>query len=389
MAKEPRILIWQPVIPKYRVPFFEGLVNLFPKHQVVVNACPEMDGSPATVVENSPPYNLNWKILRLFGRSLPIQIPTKKLEWPRAGDTVVISGHTGLLGTVIYLLISCKIKRIPIIWWGQSYTFGATDPVRIMIRKWLMNRCDMVMLYTDYGVERFVNEGFDPKKLIGLQNSIDSREIHNLMSNISPDEIDRVKENFKIPAGHNLITVSRLTEKAHLDQLLRSLKNIAQTLGQPVNLIIVGAGPEESKLKQQAADLRLEKNVIFTGAIYEEPELAPLFMMSDLFVYPGAIGLSANHAFAYGLPIVTHSNRTYHGPEFNYILDGTNGITFTQNDESSMSDAIVRALDPKMLEKLRRGVSSSTKDLTIENMQARFAQGIAAAHRNRNAYLSR
>lgn len=388
MIPAPRILVWQPVVPKYRVPFFEDLERLFPDHELVVNACTEMDDSPKTVVENRHPYNLNWKIPRFLGRALPFQIPTAKFAWPRKGDTVVVSGHTKLLGTVLYLLVRCKLKKIPIIWWGQSFTFGSTNSSRIAIRQWIMNRFDMIMLYTEYGVERYVNAGFDPSRLVALQNTIDVKEIKKVMSQTSMADIESARSKFKIPAGKNLITVSRLVEKAHLDQLIRALPSIQEQFGGPVNLICVGSGPEEESLKEQVRSTGIENNVVFTGAIYEEESLAPLFMMSSLFVYPGAIGLSANHAFAYGLPIVTHSNRDYHGPEFSYIVPGVNGTTFMQDDESAMATAIVESLDDTSLARLREGVQTTTKDMTIENMQMRFQQAITAARKNRQAYLS-
>lgn len=388
MIPTPRILVWQPVVPKYRVPFFEDLEQLFPEHELVVNACLEMDDSPKTVVENRHPYNLNWKIPRFLGRALPFQIPTKKFVWPRKGDTVVVSGHTKLLGTVLYLLVRCKLKNIPIIWWGQSFTFGSTNKHRIAIRQWLMNRFDMIMLYTEYGMKRYISAGFDPNRLVALQNTIDINEIKKVMSQTSAKEIEVARKKYEIPEGDNLITVSRLVEKAHLDQLIRALPQIQKKSHTPVNLICVGSGPEEESLKQLAQELGIDRNVIFTGAIYEEKALAPLFMMSSLFVYPGAIGLSANHAFAYGLPIVTHSNRDYHGPEFSYIVPNVNGTTFTQDDESAMVTAITDSLEKNTLNRLREGVYTTTKDMTIENMQIRFQKAVKAANKHRQAYLS-
>lgn len=386
MIPTPRILVWQPVVPKYRVPFFEDLEQHFPNHELVVNACLEMEDSPKTVVENQPPYNLNWKIPKFLGKSLPMQVPTKKFEWPRKGDTVVVCGHTKLLGTVLYLLVRCKLKKIPIIWWGQSFTFGSTKSWRIAIRQWLMNRFDMIMLYTEWGVQRYVSAGFDPNRLIALQNTVDVKEINRVMKQVTEADILAAKSKYTIPEGTNLIAVSRLVEKAHLDQLIRSMPEIQKQAQSPVNLILVGSGPVGDDLKQLVKSLDLEKSVIFTEAVYEEKSLAPLFLMSSLFVYPGAIGLSANHAFAYGLPVVTHDNYEYHGPEFSYIKQGVNGMTFNQDDEVDLVRTVCEALNSETLTKLQAGAKTSGQEMTIENMQKRFTKAIDTAHSH--AYLS-
>ena len=52
-------------------------------------------------------------------------------------------------------------------------------------------------------------------------------------------------------------------------------------------LVIVGTGPEEQNLKQQANELGIEKQVVFTGGVYEMTTLGQYFNASLVYVLAG------------------------------------------------------------------------------------------------------
>ena len=112
-------------------------------------------------------------------------------------------------------------------------------------------------------------------------------------------------------------------------------------------------------------------------------ELAPWFLSANLFVYPGAIGLSILHAFSYGLPVVTHANAANQMPEFEAMEDGKTGLVFKENDISDMVDKIVYLLDNK--DKLA-GMGQYAQELAFErysmdNMINNYCAAIEAAHK--------
>jgi glycosyltransferase involved in cell wall biosynthesis len=53
-------------------------------------------------------------------------------------------------------------------------------------------------------------------------------------------------------------------------------------------------------------------------------------MSSQVLMHPGAIGLTLLHAFAYGLPVITHNDAKKHGPEFVAFSDGETGYAFAR-----------------------------------------------------------
>ncbi|MGH8605676.1 MAG: glycosyltransferase, partial [Gammaproteobacteria bacterium] len=122
-----------------------------------------------------------------------------------------------------------------------------------------------------------------------------------------------------------------------------------------VKLVIVGDGREKAYLETLARELGEGNSVIFTGAIYDEQQLAPWMLSACLFCYPANMGLSLMHAFGYGLPVVTSNNVAQHNPEIEAFVHGVNGLFYAQGDVNDMSDKWLRIMNE---ETLRRNLSA-------------------------------
>jgi glycosyltransferase involved in cell wall biosynthesis len=107
----------------------------------------------------------------------------------------------------------------------------------------------------------------------------------------------------------------------------------------------VGTGEDLERLQRIAANLGIERNVSWLGEIYDEERLAPWFLKACCLLYPGAIGLTLLHAFAYGLPVVTHSSRRLHGPEIAALVDGENGLLFEKGNVEDLCSKVRGACD--------------------------------------------
>ena len=111
--------------------------------------------------------------------------------------------------------------------------------------------------------------------------------------------------------------------------------------GHHVQFLLIGDGPEEGRLRQQAADLGLQKNFTFVTGVtnYRQP-----ISTCDVFVLPSlqeGLGLSVLQAMAFGKPVVT-SNA---GGLCLLVRDGENGLMVNRNDPDAIAAAITRLIE--------------------------------------------
>jgi glycosyltransferase involved in cell wall biosynthesis len=107
-------------------------------------------------------------------------------------------------------------------------------------------------------------------------------------------------------------------------------------------LTIVGDGPDAERTRTTAGD-ELGRSIIMYGEAYDETRLADLYLASDLVVFPGAVGLSVNHALAYGVPVIAFERRPHgphHHPEIAYVVDGVTGHRVADYSDAALVGAL-------------------------------------------------
>ena len=105
--------------------------------------------------------------------------------------------------------------------------------------------------------------------------------------------------------------------------------------------LLVGAGAQEEKLKNFCVDLKIEKNVIFTG---ERDDIPEILSSIDIFVLPSlreGLPLTILEAMACAKPIIA----TNVGGIPEAVKDGVSGILVPPKDPESLQNAIVELLD--------------------------------------------
>jgi glycosyltransferase involved in cell wall biosynthesis len=107
-------------------------------------------------------------------------------------------------------------------------------------------------------------------------------------------------------------------------------------------LTVIGDGPDAERTRAAIGD-QLGKSIHLVGALYDEEALASYFLSADVVLFSGAVGLSVNHALAYGVPVIAHDRTPsgpHHHPEIAYVVDGVTGLRVSPFAE----DAMLRAL---------------------------------------------
>ena len=153
---------------------------------------------------------------------------------------------------------------------------------------------------------------------------------------------------------------------------LHILLEAAAGLDYPI--VIVGAGPIEHELKQQAARLKL-KNVVFLGALDDADKVA-LLTLSYALSFPShlrseAFGISLLEGAMYGKPMISCEI----GTGTTYInIDGDTGIVVPPSDPQALRVAMQRLWEnPEMARQMGRRAEMRYQELfTSEKMAANY-----------------
>ncbi|WP_303644515.1 glycosyltransferase family 4 protein [Bacteroides caecimuris] len=124
--------------------------------------------------------------------------------------------------------------------------------------------------------------------------------------------------------GLDLIVVGRLDAWRGFDIAIIALSKVIKTI-HDVHLTIVGKGADDERLKKLVAELDLQENVTFTGAVSQE-EYRRLMMKADIVLNPslkeGAVTVSFD-AMSMGKPLIavdTGGYTRYFGPEYSIVV---------------------------------------------------------------------
>jgi glycosyltransferase involved in cell wall biosynthesis len=213
-----------------------------------------------------------------------------------------------------------------------------------------LRRADRALGCCD-GVSRALVEHLrlDPARVSTLRNLVDLAQIEERSR--EPLPIERRAGSFAI------VHAARLSAQKNQALLLHAVSRLSRA-GRPVELWMLGAGPEEARLRRLAERLGLAERVRWLG-FQANPH--PFFRAADCFA------LSSDHeglpnavieSMALGTPVV--STRCPYGPE-ELIEDGVTGRLVPVGDVEALAAALGGlADDAGLLERLGRAARERT-----------------------------
>jgi glycosyltransferase involved in cell wall biosynthesis len=372
MKKKLKIGITTNIITTYRKGFYDRLFSK-PDIDVTVYCQDHMPGMNLLSIHKQYPSNV--KIIKFISAKKE-KIVWQFLPWTEIitkYDVVFVSGNPRVLSDVVLgTLLRLMGKRVVL--WTMAHSYRGnklTESIRLLWSRIFQN----IFVYTDKEVEYLKEKGFRNHYILGMNNGLDQKNIDSIVSKWTEEKITKWMELHDYQNKKIIISCARLETKNNFGLVIEALPKIVQKIP---NLLwfLIGGGDEEENLKKLASKLRVEKHIVFLGAIYEEEKLAPYFLSSLLFIHPAAIGLSLLHAFGYGIPVIVHDQIDLHGPEYAAFQNHITGKNFKFNDPDDLANVIITLLNnPNEINQMKRNVQKIAREqYNVDIMVDRFIQ---------------
>ena len=159
---------------------------------------------------------------------------------------------------------------------------------------------------------------------------------------VSEEDLTNAAQAIDMTSGeHILLYVGQINWKKNILHILEACAQLMRQ-GAPFKLVLVGQGPDEYAIKNQAEELGLAERIVFTGHILDAGILGGLYQLADLFVFPSVYDTSSlvlREAAAMGTPAVV----TKDSCPAEVVRNGENGF-LAENTSEDLAAVIQSAL---------------------------------------------
>ncbi len=207
----------------------------------------------------------------------------------------------------------------------------------------------------------------DTYKLFGVNKDIEVIPNFIRMSQVSYVPNEELRKSYA-PNGEKIIThISNFRPVKRIPDIIEVFKRVREKLN--VKLVLVGDGPERSKVNQICREYGICDDVLLVGKLKNPTEVLSI---ADLFMLPSeqeSFGLAALEAMAAGVPVV--SSNTGGIPEVN--RHGVSGMMSDVGDIDDMAKNAIYLLESdKRLNKFKKQALERAKEFDISNVLFRY-----------------
>ncbi len=200
-----------------------------------------------------------------------------------------------------------------------------------ILKRWVLTRAKLVTVVSRTMREECVALGVPAQDVRVRSMGVDTQTLFTP----PPTTVNEAREG--------LLYVGRLVEKKGVPILLRAMA-ILKERGLEPKLTIVGDGPDRGDILQLASELKLDADVVFTGAMSND-KLPDFYRKASIFILPSIVssdgdqeglGLVTVEAMACGCPVVASALPAV----LDVIDDGINGLLTEPGCAESLAERI-------------------------------------------------
>lgn len=368
-----RVLIIQKSLTHYRKPFFELLRDL----------CEDRTISLAVAYGNGGPrdrqkgdlVDLDWGV---EFENMVLTTPLGELWWHpvlslvKTTDLVIIEQANKLLPNFV-LQAWRRVGGPHLAYWGHGRNFQGGSAMSERLKRLLVTSVDWWFAYNDLSAQVVRDAGFPERRITSVDNSVDTRGLQTLRSQISRSETESFLLRHDLVRGYTCIFCGGMYPDKKLDFLIEAGRRI-HAANPDFRLLFVGNGEDRPLVSAAARDLPWAREL---GPLFGREKVIA-FSASELQLMPGLVGLGILDSFALGVPLIT-TEFPRHSPEIAYLARGVNGAMLSHNVAEYADYVIALLQDPAKLDWMKAQALASASAYSIENMANRFVEGIGAA----------
>ena len=265
-----------------------------------------------------------------------------RLFFRNAGPFDFVHSHSTKAGLIAHLAFPFSIERhlhTPHAFLSMNETLSPLARTAVRSYEFFMStitRTTIVVSEVEYEHARSL--GIEPGRIAFVPNGID---VNSIKGRATKENREFYRTKLRLGAQDDVCFgfLGRLVPQKALGSLLEAFAMLMKQCGTSAVLVIVGEGPEESKLRALARSLQIAENVRFFG-----PSQGPSVMTAfDVFVlsslYEG-MPMSLLEALALGLPCAV----TRTGGANELVSDGFNGFVTPVGDTQELAGAMAKLL---------------------------------------------
>lgn len=367
----PIVALLEGVAPIYRLPLYRGLA-----------ACSDMriqlfQGRPHGFATAEP-------------APLPLPLPARtgrNIYWPRSQGRIAWGSGIWMAMLADAVVMGGQVHDLSLwaLWLLRQLSGGpkliAHGHFRLdeaglvgLLRRLQARGLDALFCYSMAAAENCRRHGIAEERIFLVENTLDTEAMAQRVVARRRNQLALQTRLGLVPGRPQWIFVARLHPAKRLDLLLAAYDRLRDG-GLECDLTVIGDGPERHLL-QNRPDIR------WLGAVYDDEVLADWFAAATALVMPDGVGLSAVHAMAHGVPVISAAAIGASGPEHGYLVDGENALLVAERDPAALAMAMRRLAGNAALQaELAHGASRTAGRLDASSMVASYLAGLRYALR--------
>lgn len=372
-------------VPGYRVPILEQLNERLDGRLIVCSGQPPGAASIRYLISDQARAYREVRLRNFWLRGDKIHAQPFRRAFEQYGDPAVVLAEESPRSLTLPLLLSRAGKKGAgrVLWGHFSSLRRSFDPERHLFDRYRLRLARSVEACACYtpGVadllRPFVREEnlFVARNTINLSPLLAERDALAMEGKVAIRERLSVSEDAAV-----LVYLGRLIPQKGTEMLLEAYRILSEQ--REATLFVIGDGPDRERMEVYAA-ANVLKDVRFLGPLSDD-DAAPYLFASDAMVMPGYLGLVINHAFAFGLPVISMrrpAGIAAHSPEVEYVESGETGMLCdgeTADDLVAGINAVISDL-PRFS---RNALSYARTHLTVDRMVDGLYDAIQHARQN-------